>query len=808
MDRIRSTSTRSIVFVVALTLAASAVFQIHSYQRARRMEEIGRRDAHVRGVLAALAVLRSATQDAIIGRNGYSLSGNAASLNLYRTAADRIPQILHEVGDLTTNEPAQAELVRQLEPLVDDELTDLAQSDDTAQQQSDEVRASASNVLNTRWTLQIRQILDAMTDQEQQVRASDLEQTRDAASTQARALLIASAYRVFVLIGGCTLILRQQARQRRTERLLRQSEEFFRNAFVHAATGIALANASGRWVRVNRALCELLGYAPQELLQIAPTSITLPEELAKERAAIEHLIAGNVDSHQLETCYIHKSGHPVWAVVTRSLVRDEKGRPQTFISQIQDVTERKRAEDQLRHQSQHDALTGLPNRLLLDERIRRGLERASKDPEFRMAVLFLDLDRFKLINDSLGHAAGDKLLITIAQRLRGCVRGSDWLEHTVARLAGDEFTVLLEGFRSPADAERVAQRILDELSGAVDIDGRQIHAGASIGIVHASGCHYATASQVLADADAALYTAKAAGRGRYAVYDASAQESAVQRLRLAGELRRALEHEQFVLHYQPIVSLIDRRVVGFETLLRWNHPDRGMLASDQFIDLADEAGLTVPLGNWVLQQSSQQLAGWKLERETRHRPQLQPGASSPAGGADPFFIVAFSCKQLVDHGLAQRVRDLQRQHALQDGWLRVTIPEPVLMQNPEGVNAILAELRSAGARAWLDNFGSGVTALSCLRSTVLDGLKIDGRSVESPDNRRESAAIIHSVLELARNLRLQVIAGGLETAEQVTMLQAMGCELGQGSYFGEPLLAAEAGRSLDACLPSILARSA
>ena len=805
-----------------LTLAASTIFQLSSYRNARRAEEIGNREVHVRDVLSALTALRSAVQDAIISRDDHLLSG-ALNGSQPRAAAARIPQVLGQVRGLVTEDSVQAELGRRLQPLIETELEELKLDPGTPRGQG--LAAGGGLGAGPGQAEQIRRLIDQMIDRSRHVDAECLAQTRATASAQAHCLIAASAYRVFVLLAGCTLILRQQARQRHTERLCRQSEEFFRNAFDHAATGMALADADGRWVKTNRALCDLLGYAEAELLQVEPWSITRPDDLEKELAAVEDLKSGRVDRHHLEMRYVHRDGHTVWALVTTSLVRDERGRPETLISQIQDVTERKQAEDRLRHQSLHDALTGLPNRLFLDERLRRGIERANQDADFRMAVLFLDLDRFKLVNDSLGHAAGDKLLITVAERLRLCVRGGDMVNgdatlqttdggrgagNTVARLGGDEFTVLLEGLRTPVDAERVAERILRELAKPVELGGQQIRPAASIGIVHAAAGRYAAAAPLLADADAALYKAKADGRGQYAVFDADAQQSALERLRLASELRRSIEHGQFVLHYQPIVSLVDRQLAGFEALLRWEHPARGLLAPEQFLDVAQETGLIVPLGNWVLQQAYRQLVNWRQRYPRRRALPLRPGTASVAAGAELFMIVALSGKQLEDQGLVQRVRDLQAQApgALAADWLRVTIPEPVLMQNLEGANAMVTELRLAGVQVWVDDFGSGVTSLGCIRSHSLDGLRIDGRIVGSGAGRRDGAAVAHSVLELARNLRLQVVADRLETAEQVVMLQTMGCDLGQGSYFGLPIPASGAEKVLEARSPTVSACSA
>jgi diguanylate cyclase (GGDEF)-like protein/PAS domain S-box-containing protein len=820
VHRIKSVRIRTIVLAMALTMAASALFQIDSYRKAKRVGEINKRDAHVRDVLAAIASLRSAVQEAVIGQRGYLLTGGSQDLELYRSAADRVTGLLGQVGDLTANDPAQAEYARRLRPLIVRELEDLEDGVDVPRERGRGAAggAGARAEADARSTDEIRRVMDGMTDEAQQVRSRCLAETQAVAAAQARSLVVAAAYRVGVLLSGCTLILLQQARQRRTEQQCRQSEELFRNAFDHAATGMALADETGRWLRVNRALCDLVGYAEGELLRRDCRSITHAEDHGAERDATEALTAGRVDSYQLEKRYLHKDGRVVPAVLTKSLVRDEGGRPQTFISQIQDITERKRAEDRLRHQSLHDALTGLPNRLLLGERIQRGIDRARQDPDYRLAVLFLDLDRFKLINDSLGHAAGDKLLTTVAERLGRCVRGGDGVGtgqgegggggHVVARLAGDEFTVLLEGLRGPGDAEVVAERILWELAKPVEFGGQEIRTSASIGIVHhGDGRRYETARELLADADAALYKAKAAGRGGFAVFDADMQQSALARLRLAGELRRAVEHGQFVLHYQPIVSLEDRQVAGFEALVRWEHPERGLLGPEDFIDVAEETGLIVPLGNWVLQEACRQLAHWRRQYRQRRPLQSQPTVT---GGADLFVTVALSRKQLVEPGLVRLVRDLkeQRPGAFDEGGLRVKIGEPVLMQDLELVNGTLKELRSAGVRVWVGNFGAGITSLGCLRSTGLDGLKIDRRAVGSAADHRDSAAVVHSVLELARNLGLQVVAEGLETAEQVAMLQAMGCDLGQGFYFAPPLAAGEAEQQLNAGLRAALARPA
>jgi GGDEF domain-containing protein/CHASE3 domain sensor protein len=417
--RIKSAKLTSTVLALAFTMAASATFQISSYRNARRMAEIGRRDAHVRDVIATLALLRSRTQDAVIGQTGYLLTGEPGELQLYERAAADVPGLLAQVRTLTADDLVQAQNARGLAPLIEAELIGLKQGLNTPRQLRLDAATDPAPIA------EIRRAIDRMTEEAQAIRSACLAQTQAASSAQAHSLLIASCYRVFVLLAGCTLILYHHAR-------------------------------------------------------------------------------------------------------------------------------RQEAEDKLRHQTLHDALTGLPNRLLLNERIQRGIERAHRDPTYRLAVLFLDLDRFKQINDSLGHAAGDMLLTSVAERLRQCVRGGDIVgengrdsssdagchdAHTVARLAGDEFTVVLEGLRTPGDAERVAGRILRELARPVELAGTEIRTAASIGIVHADGPRYASAEQLLADADAALYQAKAAGRGRYAVFGADTEPSAPEAWRLTASHR-------------------------------------------------------------------------------------------------------------------------------------------------------------------------------------------------------------------------------------------------------------------------------
>lgn len=535
MNRIKSAKVGSVVLAMALIMAGSAIFQLITYRNARRLEDVARQDAHVRDVLASLARLRSAFQDTVLGYGGYLLTAEPQELEMCRGAADRIPELLRQVRGLTSDDPGRAASAKVLEPLIQQKLETVSQDVPLLKHQV--AKAGTGRVLDAaakaQLTRQICAVLDQMMAREQETRSVYLADMQAAASAQSASLVAAAVYRVFVLIAGCALILRQQARQRRTERLCQQSEELFRNAFDHTATGMALSDHSGRWVKVNRALCELVGYGEEELLRLGVRSISHPDDLEiEDDAAGSTAISGN--DQQREKRFIHRDGHTVCALVTTSVVRSDGGQPQMFIWHIHDITEQRRSEDRLRHLSMHDALTGLPNRRFLIERIQQGIERGRQDPDYRLAVLFLDLDDFKAINDSLGHAAGDRLLVAVAECLGRCVRAGDPVVaggggvsgHTVARLAGDEFTVVLEGLRTQADAQAVAGRILRELERPVDFCGRQIRAAASIGIVYGDTRRYSSARELLADADAALYKAKASGRGQYAVFDPDMQPPA------------------------------------------------------------------------------------------------------------------------------------------------------------------------------------------------------------------------------------------------------------------------------------------
>ncbi|HEV7300570.1 MAG TPA: EAL domain-containing protein [Tepidisphaeraceae bacterium] len=446
------------------------------------------------------------------------------------------------------------------------------------------------------------------------------------------------------------------------------------------------------------------------------------------------------------------------------------------MAELERLVEQRTAD--LVHAANHDSLTGLPNRARLKEQLGRLVEQRKQDASFDFALLFLDFDRFKLINDSLGHAAGDQLLAEIGRRLCACMAGhrAERGAVMVARLGGDEFVALAEGIATPADAAALAERLLPILSAPHLVAGRSVISTASIGIA-TSHNDYAEADAMLRDADAAMYHAKAAGKARYAMFDARMHRAAVVRLELENDLRRALDRGEFVLCYQPIIGLTAGTLDGFEALLRWNHPTRGTVSPTEFIPCCEETGLIVPLGQWALSEACRQLADW----QRRH-----PAHSNLS------MSVNVSARQMMMPDFAQTIMTAIHHSGVATRSLALEITESIMISDAASASDVLRQVRASGARVHMDDFGTGYSSLSCLHQFPLDALKIDRSFIRCLGERREFAAVIHAIVNLARNLDIELIAEGLETADQVAMLQAMECDKGQGYYFGKPTEAARA----------------
>lgn len=487
------------------------------------------------------------------------------------------------------------------------------------------------------------------------------------------------------------------------------------------------------------------------------------EEAERRRAESEHQRAEQAERHVLE--------------LNNYIVEQER------ISRVLEETK-----EHFRHAAFHDSLTGLPNRAMFTELLKAEIESGKRSPDHLFAVLFLDLDRFKNINDSLGHTHGDLLLVAFAERLERTLRPVD----TLARFGGDEFAILLSGMSDATDAVRVAQRIQDELSQPFVLDKNSAFATASIGIALSSS-GYDKPEDILRDADTALYRAKENGKARYEVFDHDMHARAVSRLQLESDLRQAIEKKEFCVFYQPIVSLQTGRLVGFEALVRWRHPRRGLVSPADFIPVAEETGLIVPIGEWVLAEACARVREWQLKSPSHRSLSLS---------------VNLSARQVAQPDLLERIQEALDNSKLNAHCLKLEITESVVMENAEAAAAMFKQLRSLGVQLSIDDFGTGYSSLSYLHRFPLNYLKID-RSFVTHLTAENDNAIVRTISTLARNLGMEVIAEGIETEEQFQLLRTLGCEYGQGYLFSQPvgteavqlLLAQDAHRDIDPELP-------
>jgi len=549
---------------------------------------------------------------------------------------------------------------------------------------------------------------------------------------------------------------------------LQESEERFRSAFDYAAIGMALVSPEGRWLQVNHSLCNIVGYSEKELLEMEGfQTITHPDDLGSHLAHVSQLLEGKTADCQTEKRYIHKDGQEVWVFLSVSKIRNVRTASTRLTFQIQDITDRKQAEQQLLHDAFHDILTGLPNRALFVDRLRQALGRSKRLGAHKFAVLFLDLDRFKLINDSLGHMVGDQLLIGIARRLETCLRPGD----TVARLGGDEFTILLEEIDDTNEAIRVAKRVEKELSVPFNLGGHEVFTSVSIGIAP-SETGYERPDDILRDADTAMYCAKSLGKARHEVFDRAMHARAMNLLQLETDLRHALKRDEFLLHYQPIVSLETGAIHGFEALIRWQHPKHGFISPAEFIPIAEETGLILQIGQWVLREACRQMREWQEQ---------VPATSSLS------ISVNLSSRQFTQPDLIERITQVLRETGLSPNSLRLEITETVVMENIETAATMLKQLQALGVELSIDDFGTGYSSLSYLHRFPSSTLKIDRSFIGRMMDQSENVEIVRTIAVLAQNLNMSVVAEGVETQEQVTQLSELGCEYAQGFFFFKPM---------------------
>ena len=560
---------------------------------------------------------------------------------------------------------------------------------------------------------------------------------------------------------GALSMLTDISERKQTERALREAKERFGAAFESAPIGMALTSTEGRFLQVNRAMCKVTGYAEEELLASQVDAITHPDDRDLDGAHLKQLLAGQIRNYQMEKRYRHAEGQVVCVLVSTSLVTDADGQPLYLISQAEDITKRKQAEERLTHQSLHDPLTGLPNRTLCMDRLRQALARSARHAG-SVAVMFIDLDRFKAINDSVGHSGGDRVLASVAERLRATLRPGD----TASRLGGDEFMVVCEDMNSEQDASIVADRLLRAMAPPIPLGDGEVVVSASIGISFAGGSSDRPETLVR-DADAALYRAKEGGRARWELFNQAMRVRAMERLETENELRRAIAGGELRLYYQALVRVEDRRIVAVEALARWQHPTRGLLAPAEFIALAEETGLIVPLGIWVIEEACRRYAEWRAAR-----PDEWP----------LLLTVNLSTRQIRQPDFSQVVERALARNRMNPSDLCLEITESVLMEAAGPTITTLEALREIGVRLAIDDFGTGYSSLSYLKRFKVDFLKVDRSFMQGLCSDPEDSAIVAAIVTLAHALRLTVVAEGVETAKQLEQLRALGCDLAQGNY--------------------------
>ena len=590
------------------------------------------------------------------------------------------------------------------------------------------------------------------------------------------------------------LVVYQQIRIYRTRRVSQQREELFQIVTENAADMIALVDVKGRRLYNSPAYKRVLGYSAAKLGETSAfEQIHLDDRFKVLEAAREARSTGI--GKRLEYRIRHKDGS--WRVLESiaSAIRDEKGDVAKLVIVNRDITERNRAEEQLEHNSFHDALTGLPNRRLFLDRLQHLFVRAQRSPERQYAVLFADLDGFKVFNDTMGPAVGDQVIVEIGRRLEACLRDEDMVSRlqdelhmrnaVLSRMGGDEFTILLEEVTDPSDAMRVAKRILSTVAEPLLVEEREVRTSASVGIALSTTTH-TRAEELLQDADVAMRRAKAMGGSRCEVFDEAMHTHAVNRLKLEAELRDAIGKHQFRVYYQPIVHLETKQIAGFEALLRWQHPEQGLISPYKFMAAAEDTGLLVATGQWVILQACQQLRAWDHEIPAMEAVRIS---------------VNISARQLADARFVSDLSATLRETGVDPSHLHLEMTENVATADAKLTTTVLSHLKQLRVGVVVDDFGTGISSLSGLRQFAVEALKVDRSLVGGMLIDRGTRDMVELIILLAHKLKLKVIAEGVESAKQLDHLRELGCELGQGYLFSQPVDAKAAEQLLRQRIP-------
>jgi diguanylate cyclase (GGDEF)-like protein/PAS domain S-box-containing protein len=570
-------------------------------------------------------------------------------------------------------------------------------------------------------------------------------------------------------------VRQELAERKHAEDALRASEERYALAALGANDGLWDWDLVTQKMYFSPRWKAMLGYAENEIgvLFSEWSQRVHPDDAAKFQADLEAHLAGRTTHFQNEHRMRCADQTYRWMLSRGIAIRDETGKPLRMAGSMTDITQRKQIEERLLHDALHEPLTGLANRALFYDRVAQMLKSVQRNPHQLAAVFFLDLDRFKIINDSLGHHIGDQLLVQVARRLEACFRATD----TIARFGGDEFAILVPDLQHPVDASRAAQRLQMTLSRPFWLDQHELAVTASIGIAltqrdNGETLGYTTPEEILRDADTAMYHAKSLGKARHIIFDASMHAHAVAQLELEADLRRAIDRQEFVVYYQPVFSLTTGAITSAEALLRWQHPTRGLIPPGEFIGIAEDTGLIVPIGEWVLRTACAQIRAWRQRGYSQLR-----------------VAVNFSGRQFQRHSLAAQVKQILLDTAVPPQALEIEITERVAMQDADLSARVLQELDEIGIEISIDDFGNSYSALGSLRRFPFRNLKIDRSFLRNIDTDADNAAITTAIIAMARSLKLHVVAEGVETPAQLDFLRAQRCDEAQGYLLSHPLTA-------------------